>query len=210
MYEDMLKFVKKHLEETNINATQLDKEFPFRNRYEHTLRMCKWAERINNIEKGNEKVITTAAIFHDVGKAINDGINHAEEGAKICKNYLLDRDFDTDFINSVTDVIRFHSSKELSVNELVLEQRIIIDADLLDETGALTVLWDSMDTGSKKNQRYKIVYDRLLYSYKSNKKRYRYLKTEAGKGLYKERLNFLESFILNLKHELGLEAPSIV
>jgi len=204
LYENMLKYVKNYLKNSNINATQLDKEYPFRNRYEHTLRVCKWAERINEIEEGNEKVIKTAAIFHDVGKGINDGINHAKEGAKICRNYLLENDFDNKFVKKVAKAIRFHSSKNLSEKELSLEERIIIDADILDEVGAIAVLWDSMDVGSQDKQSYEIVYNRIINSYKAREITTKYLKTKEGKRLYKERLIFLKTYIKNLKYELGL------
>ena len=179
--------------------------FPFRNRFEPTLRVYKWAERINSVEKGNEEVVMISAIFHDVGKSINGDTNHAEESAKICRDYLLDQGFDLDFVERVTNVIRVHSSKEMPAEDLSLEERILIDADTLDETGALTVLWDSVDTGAKKEQSYLIVYNRVAEALEHKKGDLKRLKTDEGRRLYHERNEFLESCIRNLEYELGMQ-----
>lgn len=204
MYEEMINYVRDFLEKTDSKATQLKTVFPFRNRFEHSMRVYKWAKRINEIEKGDEEVISIAAIFHDVAKGINGGKNHGEVGAKICKEYLQEINFDKRKTEMIVQAIRNHSKYYKSNMELSLEDKIIMDADALDEVGALTILWDSMATGMEDDPSYTKVYYRLLSVLERRRRYRRTLRTEYGRKLYAERTEFLEEFIKNLKYELGI------
>lgn len=204
MYEDMINYVKNILENTDSKATELKTVFPFRNRFEHSMRVYKWAKRINEVEKADEEVISIAAIFHDVAKGMNGGRNHAEAGAEICREYLRKVNYDINKSEMVVQAVRNHSSKDMPISELSLEDRVIIDADILDELGAITVLWDSIAVGMKEYPTYEKVYNRLVPVLQQEKTGYESLKTEYGKKLFKERIEFLETFLENLKYELGI------
>ena len=70
---------------------------PFRNRFDHTKRVLKWAKRIHEIEGGDIEIITLAVIFHDTGWS--EKVDHAQIGAEQAEKYLLgqfrNRDFET-------------------------------------------------------------------------------------------------------------------
>ena len=51
------------------------KSQPFRNRFEHTMRVLKWADRLHKIEGGDFEIIKFAILFHDVGWS--DTADHA-------------------------------------------------------------------------------------------------------------------------------------
>jgi uncharacterized protein len=79
------------------------------------------------------------------------------------------------------------------------------DADLLDEVGALTVLWDAMAAGAEEPQSYTITTQRIRAAYERLKARDLYsLETETARQFYRERIDFLGQFITQLEYELGL------
>lgn len=204
MYQQMISYVEDFLEKTDINASCLAKRFPFRNRFEHTLRVYEWAKRINEVENGERDIVEIAAIFHDVGKGVAGSRPHGEAGAEICREYLQNINYPENKINAVTEAIRKHSMKDLPAEDLSLEERILIDADLLDEVGALSVLWDALDQGADANPSYYAVYERIHNNFMQLKGRIGALKTKEGHRLYEQRIEFLSSFLNELKYELGI------
>lgn len=204
MFEKEIRFVKDYFEKNAPSAAEHRAPYPFRNRFEHTMRVYKWAQRINREEKGDKVVVALAAIFHDVGKAVDSEMPHAELSADICGEYLADRGFSRNKRERIVRAVRLHSSKSIKKSRLSLEDRILIDADLLDEVGALAVLLDGMATALDGNASYIRAYERHLKYYDQLKNQRKYLKTKTGKRLYDERLRFLKVFIRNLKFELGL------
>lgn len=204
MYEEMIKYVKYILQNTDANAVRLCAKFPFRSRFEHTMRVYKWAMRINAAENGDAEILSIAAIFHDAGKGTHSEKPHAVIGAEICEAYLKSIDYPEDRRIRVVKAISLHSSKSRTNLDLSLEDKILMDADMLDEVGALAVLWDSMATALGSEPGYFKAYERHLKFYKNLKNHQRLLKTEEGARLYAERLDFLKLFIENLAYELGL------
>lgn len=203
MDQQMMDYVREYFEKTDPNATELKKVFPFRNRFEHSLRVYEWAKRINEVEKGDVDIVEIAALFHDIGKGVKSDRPHAETGAEICGEYLTARGFHREKTKRIMMAIGLHSSKELPENALAIEEKIIIDADLLDELGAMCVLWDAMDAGITKNSSYDQLYEQILERQEERKKGIKNMKTGEGRRLYQERLDFLGSFLQNLLYELG-------
>ena len=197
----MMGYVKNILERTKESSSR----FPFRDRWQHTLRVCKWAERINRVEKGDPQVVAIAAIFHDVGKGLHPDRPHAEVSAEICEKYLRKVSLPEAKIQDIVQAVRCHSLKNEDPQGFTLEQRIIMDADSLDEVGALCVLWDALGNSNEPQTTYRSVYCHIKGSYDERLRKMDTLKTEEGRRLYQKRLDTLGGFIQELALELGLD-----
>lgn len=204
MYQDMLQYVKNYLEQTNPNATSMGRILGFRNRYDHTLRVWEWTKRINAVEQGDGEALDVAAIFHDVGKGVNSELPHAQTSAQICRHYLQNAGWKSDKIECVAGIIATHSSKKAEASQLTLEQRILIDADLLDEAGALSILWDAMDTGTQSDASYAAVYRRVRHHVKEREQEIAKTKTGEGKRLLTQRIHFVQQFLHNMELEMNI------
>ena len=205
MYEDMIHYVKEFLQNADAKAALSSSKFPFRDRFDHTLRVYKWALRINEVEKGDEEILSIAAIFHDVGKWVKNNKPHALVGSEICDTYLRNISYPEAKRTRVVNAIKYHSSKSREDLDLTLEDKILMDADMLDEVGATAVLWDSMATALQKEGSYFKAYQRHVKFFKSLDNHKKYIKTATGAKLYQERLDFLELFIDQLEFELGIK-----
>lgn len=195
MHSDIMEYVKKEIAQ-NGRFSQ-----PFRDRFEHTMRVYTWAERLQAIEGGDLRVIQIASLFHDAGW--DDVLPHEEVSAALAKDYLTTNGYVDLDIEKVIKVVLNHN-RRTSKSILPIECLIVMDADMLDEIGAITVLWDSMATALDEEPSYIKAYNRLCRYLERNREKFCLLKTESGKRFYKERIAFIENFVANLEFELGL------
>ncbi len=195
MHEDMLEFVKKTIAENGRPSE------PFRDRFAHTLRVMKWAERLQRLEGGDLDVIRTAALFHDVGW--DKERPHEEVGAEIARDYLTRRGLFPDKLEAIVEAVAHHNHRD-SPGPFRKETLIIQDADFLDEVGVLTLVWDSMRTALQPMPSYASAYERSLKSLTELKKWAHWLRTPSGQKLYDEQIQVLNQCLEWLKYELGL------
>ncbi|MCK9537104.1 MAG: HD domain-containing protein [Bacilli bacterium] len=202
----MLKFVKEKLELTGGEEWNFGK-FPFRKRSEHIWRVFLWAKRlIAEINQINKEAVLVAAIFHDVGYGIDgDNDNHAENSAQICHDYLIENGFGVEFVDFVTYLIRNHSKKELmSIENTPKELILLMEADLLDETGALSIVWDCMMEGSEQIQSFAKTYEHIKkYSFKNME--INPMVTPKAKALWEAKQKLMIEFIRHLSFDLGID-----
>lgn len=202
----MISYVRDFLKRNDEYATDLPERLMFRKKFDHVMRVYKWAQRLLEKEKGNAGVVYTAAIFHDIGKSLNKAVPHAVTSAKMCYDYLKANNYDEAFIARVVSAVSNHSSKKAIDLDMPIEDKILIDADILDETGALCVLWDSMSIAIEPFPSYEEVYNRNLESYSELIKNKKLFRTNYGSKLYAERLDFFKLYLKNLEYELGLNS----
>jgi len=206
MYAKMFQFVKNYLENNDGETIKIG-YFPFRKRSEHISRVFMWSERLLDGEPYiNKKAVLVSAIFHDIGYALSlDNLKHAENSAVICKKYLIENGYDIEFINFVVYLVKNHSNKELmTVNDTPLELILLMEADLLDETGALSVVWDCMMEGSQQIQTFEKTYNHILnYSYKSLK--VNPMITSKAKAFWESKQNLIQEFIKQLSFDLEIK-----
>ena len=200
----MLAYVRAFIEQHDPIATKLDTRFPFRRLADHCYRTYRWAQRIQAREGGDRAVVEVAALFHDVGKCVDrTALGDARVGAEVCARYLETRGWAADVRAQIAHIVRYHVHALRDV-ELPLEGRIVRDADLLDEVGALTVLWDTMAAGAEEPQSYTITAQRIRVAHARLAGRdERELETETGRRFYRERIEVLGRFIQELEYELG-------
>lgn len=194
---DELKKYAKELIDSNSRVNS----YPFRDRFNHTLRVLKWAERLQEIEGGDLEVIRIAAIFHDVGWS--DSIPHGIVSRQIANEYLSRINYDLDRKEKILEAIENHSNRA-SVNGLCLESYILMDADILDEVGAISILWDAMASTYEDKPSYKKAYERIKKFTAKIKERKHVLRTTTGKKFYEERIQVIDNFIKELEFELNI------
>lgn len=193
-YAEVIEYVRKMTSENGRPPM-----YPFRSRFEHTLRVYRWAIKLQSKLGGNLDIIVLAALLHDIGW--DETRSHAEVGAELAVEYLDSIGVDPEIIKRVGEIIMIHEDKDTDA-DLSLECKIVMDADLLDEVGAISVLWDSMATACEDEASYKKAYYRIKNYYRINKPKIRRCKTDAARAEYTKRMQLLESYIFQLEKEL--------
>ena len=193
-YAHVIEFVKQQIADNGRPPN-----YPFRDRFEHTMRVYRWAIKLQAKVGGDLEIIALAALLHDVGW--EEGADHGEVGAEIAVDYLDSMGYDPEMISRIGEIIRIHDDKDTE-RELSLECKVVMDADLLDEVGAVSVLWDSMATACEEEANYKKAYYRIKDYYQGNKPKIRRCKTDAARVEYTKRMKLLEGFLFQLEKEL--------
>jgi uncharacterized protein len=104
---------------------------------EHTIRVTNSCIDLAYKLKGAIDVVVIAALFHDVGRPIEDvlGKCHAETSAEIAASFLVQNSLN-DMVSEIKDIILSHRySKQKEPN--TKEGKILKDADALDALGAI-------------------------------------------------------------------------
>lgn len=199
----MLSYVRGLLRGDDVVPSGSAARFPFRDRYDHTLRVLTWAERLMEREGGDPFVVTTAAIFHDCGKGREGDRPHAQVSAELCEAYLLGQGIPPGSVDDVVRTVWVHSDKEDTSTCFTREQEILMDADSLDELGATCVVWDAMDEGMHEGCTYATAYQRMVGSLEANRLKPAMMRTLEGRLAYAQRLRAMDDFLRELRFELG-------
>ncbi|MEZ3115698.1 HD domain-containing protein [Halobaculum sp. MBLA0147] len=105
-------------------------------RFNHIRNVVDIGEHIAREEGADVDVVRVAALFHDVAKLEADQDVHAEEGARVAREFLESRgEYAPSFVDEVVDAVADHSYQG-PVTDLSLEKQCLIEADLLDKIGA--------------------------------------------------------------------------
>jgi uncharacterized protein len=140
-FEAMKQFVHDYLEASVENEEQGGRMrwYPWHSaeyRFNHILNVADLATHIARKEGANVDVTRVAALFHDIAKLEADQDVHAEEGARVAREYLSTHgEFAQSFIEQVCQVITEHSYQG-PLEDVSLETRCLIEADIIDKIGA--------------------------------------------------------------------------
>lgn len=105
-------------------------------RFNHTRNVVDLATDIAQREGANADVVRVAALFHDVSKLEADQDRHAEEGARVAREYLTTHvDVPPSFVEEVCTAVRDHSYQG-PLEDVSLETRCLVEGDLIDKVGA--------------------------------------------------------------------------
>ena len=105
-------------------------------RFNHIRNVVELATEIAREEGANVDVTRVAALFHDIAKLEVDQDIHAEEGARIAREYLTSRcNYPQSFVDQVCTAIESHSYQG-EITDVPRETQCLIEADLLDKVGA--------------------------------------------------------------------------
>lgn len=201
LYEEYLKYVKDYLTAHNGEVPP-DPLMAFRSKYQNTLRVLGWAKRLAEGRKDvNIDVLYTAAIFHDIGNSNEGRESHAERGANAFYEYGIKIEMDLSFIEKVKNLIALHSSKELlKEKDIPIELVILMEADLLDEEGALRMVWYTLDKAIAGANSYEDVYKHIVMG--NNKRLVNPMVTEKGKFFWNEKRKLVEIFTRQLEDDI--------
>ena len=193
-YSEVIEFVKKTASEKKESD-----QYPFRNSYDHTMRVYRWAIRLQAKLGGDLDVIVLAALLHDVGH--EDGRSDSEVSAEVAVEYLDSIGVAPELIVKVGEIIMMNADKDTE-KDLSLECRIVMDADLLDDVGGIEIMRDAMVTACDDEASYKRAYYRIKEYYRQSKPLIRCCKTETARTEYSKRMQLVEGFIYQLEKEL--------
>jgi uncharacterized protein len=137
----MKRFVHDYLEASVENEEQGGRMrwYPWHSaeyRFNHILNVADLATHIARKEGANVDVTRVAALFHDIAKLEADQDVHAEEGARVAREYLETHgDYPASFVDEVCAAITDHSYQG-DLSDVSRETRCLMEADLLDKVGA--------------------------------------------------------------------------
>jgi uncharacterized protein len=140
-FEDMKQFVSDYLAASVENEEDGGRMrwYPWHSaeyRFNHTLNVVDLATDIARREGADVDVVRVAALFHDIAKLEAEQERHADEGARVAREYLTTRgDYPQSFVDQVTQSVREHSYQG-PLDDVSLETQCLIEADILDKIGA--------------------------------------------------------------------------
>lgn len=204
-YDDMFCYVLAELNK-NKGIKSNKPQLSFRNRFEHIKRVFGWAKRIIvGVENCEEVVVLTAAIFHDSGYTKSSIVEHATIGKAIFLEYAKKNQFDLEFTNKVAYLIEHHSNKALLKNpDIPIELVVLLEADLMDEEGALGIVFDLLAEGYKTPDSYDSVFNEIMI-HSAHILKQDYMVTPLAKKFWEQKKQFIETFIKDLKYDLFME-----
>lgn len=184
--------------------------------WSHIVRVIDLCSKLSADLEIDYKVLTPAAVLHDIVNIPKNSI-HRENASKLAaekaKKLLQNFSFTQNELENISQIILEHSySANLKASSI--ESEILQDADKLDSMGAIGIMrWCTV--GSKMNASYYHPHDPLAKNRELNDKLfsldhfetkllklYQRLNTERAKIEGQKRLQFMKSFLEQLKSEI--------
>ncbi len=200
-YKEYLSYVKHYLTQ-HQGMESPNPMHPFRSRFQHTIRVLHWCNRLaEGLEGVDLELLCTAAIFHDIGYGSQDNEYHARRSAKAFEDYAKTQGLEENFSQQVQFLITNHSNKSLmSEPGTSLEMILLMEADLLDEEGAMGIVWDCMVMGNIHASSYLKAYEHIMES--SNKQEPNPMVTQRAKEIWEQKKQIVSEFAEQLKGDL--------
>lgn len=209
-YADMLDFVKKTLDTKTEGNGSFKLEISY-SRFDHTKRVLGWAKKLYDASTDKENLcyedLMIAAIFHDVGRAIADDthVPHAQAGGPITEEYLLKHGFSAEKAAYIRGLVEGHSDKYLMKDPAVDRNLLLLmEADLLDDMGAMGILMDTMITMSRNPQaQFTDCLDHIA-RFTQRQQKDNPLTSEAGRRFWDEKTALVDRYVEALKADVEL------
>lgn len=107
-------------------------------------------------------------------------------------------------IEHIYAVIAAHSDKDLDNETLDVETRVLMDADMLDELGAMSVLWECFNEAQLPVYDFNSAYNHICERYYNNwQEKAGMFHTEEGNRQFIKMHRYVSSFLNGLKEELN-------
>lgn len=176
-------------------------------RYRHTLRVYQWMLRITKELKDDRldvESLKIATIFHDVGYACGTQEGHASKSSDICREYLERRNYKPEQIDFICYLIEEHSSKKLFHEKTTpTELVVLMEADMLDDTGAMGIILDTWIASKEEAPTFEAICRHM------EKYTYRHMKqmefvTAPGRKFWHEKRKLVNEFLSQFQRDLGM------
>ena len=200
-YKKYLTYVKEYLTE-HKGMESPNPLHPFRSRFQHSIRVFHWCERlVEGLDNVDTEALYTAAIFHDIGYADRDNEHHAQRSVQAFQEYAQAQQMEETFSRKVQRLIACHSDKNrMRDKDADLEMILLMEADLLDEEGAMGIVWDCMTMGNAHASSYAKAYYHIMES--SNKEEPNPMVTERAIRFWEEKKGIAARFAKLLEDDL--------
>ncbi len=176
-------------------------DYPFRSRFEHTKRVYRWLHRLlDDVGAVDLTAMELAVIFHDVGYVKGENAGHAAISADIFKEYALKNALFPEKQDLIEYLIRNHNKKDLLRRGEKDELILIMEADIMDEEGAMRVAWDNMAAGAIGVKSFK---ESLNRTEKYFNPQYNPMVTPLAHDLFEDKQQFVRDYIKRMKEDLG-------
>ena len=173
-YKKYLTYVKEYLTE-HKGMESPNPLHPFRSRFQHSIRVLHWCERlVEGLDNVDTQALYTAA---------------------------KQQQMEETFSRKVQRLIACHSDKDRMRDEDAdLEMILLMEADLLDEEGAMGIVWDCMTMGNAHAKSYAKAYYHIMES--SNKEEPNPMVTKRAIQFWEEKKGIAARFAKLLEDDL--------
>jgi len=207
-YDELFAYVQAYFAEHGAAVKAAD--YPFRDRADHSWRVYIWAKRL--LDEGTFDVevdgdaILTAAVFHDIGyvQTPDGSKEHSRYSAEIFNDYVKVHPIKrAEFIEYL---IRNHNNADAFHDPAApIELILLVEADLLDETGALSIVWDCLAEGVQvPDTDYNKTYEHIV-KFTGRSLRKNPMKTVKAQEYWVEKQLLVSKFLRHLAFDLVME-----
>ena len=206
--DDMTAYVKEMLHSYDAAGNPRKTKIKY-SRFEHTMRVFKWVQRLYDAYPKQQDValeaLYIATIFHDIGYCdVERRKKHAEYSAELCREYLQNKEYPSDKTEFICDIIFRHSDKEAMFDEIPIELLLLMEADLLYDTGAQGLVMDVwLEAACEENVSFE--------SHLAHMERYTLkimqdnpMRTEQAKRIWNEKKRITEAFVQSYREDLRM------
>ncbi|MBQ8549621.1 MAG: HD domain-containing protein [Lachnospiraceae bacterium] len=175
-------------------------------RYEHTERVYRWMRILAEdlVDEIDMEALQIATILHDIGYSLNkeDMRSHAADGAVLSREYLESIGYPAEKTEFICSLIARHSDKKaLYASESPLELVLLMEADLLDDTGAHGIVMDAWIRAKKENVSFESILEHIKkFSWKQMQ--VNPMRTEKARRIWEEKKELTNRFVESLTVDL--------
>lgn len=204
MYTKMFDYVEKQLAGYDVHGGKKRNKIRY-SRMDHTRRVYRWMMQLYEANENKSQIdiesLKIATIFHDSGYGSIEQGEHAKVGAGICRKYLTNMDYPGEKIDFICDLIASHSDKKKLEEDISLELTLLMEADLLDDTGAHGVVMDIWIEATGEDVTFESIRDHIArFSLKQTLKNP--MRTREGKRIWEEKSELVRAFYGSYSRDL--------
>lgn len=197
IYTEMFDHVEKQLAGYDVHGGKKRNKIRY-SRMDHTRRVYRWVMQLYEANENKSQIdiesLKIATIFHDSGYGSIEEGEHAEAGARICRDYLAGLAYSREKIDFICGLIASHSDKKkLQEEDISPELMLLMEADFLDDTGAHGVVMDIWIEATGEDVTFESIRDHIArFSVKQTQKNP--MRTREGRRIWEEKSALVKAF----------------